>query len=123
MAKPLSDKSRIIRETIGANPDMGNAQLAELINSADDRQDDKIRVTAAEINNQKQILKKAARTATKKGRPAKTPKAAAPEAPAAPAAKQAGGPVELIDRLFDLAGDAGGMEKLKRLVDRLHEIA
>ena len=29
------------------------------------------------------------------------------------------GPVELIDRLYELADDVGGLGSLKRLVDRL----
>ena len=46
------------------------------------------------------------------------PKAASPST--APAkTKSLADPVLLIDRLFDLASDAGGMGALKRLVDRL----
>jgi hypothetical protein len=64
-------------------------------------------------------------TPKKRGRPkgsVSVPKKAAAVARATPPAvapKAQRGPVELIDRLFELAEDVGGMGALKRLVDRL----
>jgi hypothetical protein len=86
-------------------------------------------VTANDVARQRQAMKKAgaapAASTAKPGKkkpgkkagrkPAAKPAAAA--APSKPAAHR--GPVELIDRLFELADDAGGMAALKRLVDRL----
>src|SRR5260221_210515 len=58
MAKPLGPKSRLIREALGTHPDKGNTELAELINDADDRMDDKIKVTAQDVAAQRQAMKK-----------------------------------------------------------------
>jgi hypothetical protein len=128
MAKPLGPKSLLIREAITAHPDRGNTELAELIGSSDARKQDKITVTANDVAQQRQAMKKAGTApapTAKPGRkkPGKKPgrkpaaKPATVAAPSKPAAHR--GPVELIDRLFELADDAGGMAALKRLVDRL----
>jgi hypothetical protein len=58
MAKPLGPKSRLIREALGTHPDTGNTELAELINDADERMDDKIKVTAQDVAAQRQAMKK-----------------------------------------------------------------
>jgi hypothetical protein len=130
MAKPLGPKTTLIREAITANPGVQNKALAELINGSDARQQDKLKVTPFEVAEQRNRMKKAgaqlpsgatgtpATNGRKRGRPkgAATKASPAPRA-ARPAAK--GGPVELIDRLFELADDAGGLGALKRLVDRL----
>ena len=76
MAKPLGPKSRLIRAAIGANPDQGNTELADMLNGAADRKTDKIKVTANDIAQQRQALKslQAARTtaATAAAKPART---------------------------------------------------
>ena len=54
MAKPLDSKSLLIRDTIKAHPNMGNTELAEMINSSDARRDDKISVKPGDIAQQKQ---------------------------------------------------------------------
>jgi hypothetical protein len=124
MAKPLSPKSQLIREALKANPKLGNADLAKLINSSDVRKEDKIKVTATDIGNQKQALKAMNATAKKKAKTHKAPTTAATE-PRAARAKPSNGatktasPVALIDGVFDLAERCGGFRELKRLVDRL----
>jgi hypothetical protein len=138
MAKPLGPKSLLIRDAIKAHPDMGNTELAEMINSSDARKEDKISVKPGDIAQQKQAMKKAGETmpaATedsgekrhrgKGGRrragvqprsaPAEQPRAAAAESPSA-------SPVDLIDKTLDLAQQCGGVAALKRLVDRLADM-
>jgi hypothetical protein len=145
MAKPIGPKTALIREAITANPGIQNKPLAELINSSDARKEDGIKVTPFEIAEQRQRMKKvgaaipasvaSSALATsettangkKRGRPKGSgagKKTAFVEKRAATGAERKGmgakgGPVELIDRLFELAEDAGGLGALKRLVDRL----
>jgi hypothetical protein len=138
MAKPLGPKSKLIRDAIRAHPNMGNTELAELINGSDARQEDKIHVKVVEVAKQRQVLKKAGalpkatagkgrgeRGARRGGRRAAGGQAAtAPAAhprPAAPAAAAAS-PVDLIDKALDLAQQCGGVVALKRLVDRLADM-
>src|SRR3984957_5268450 len=107
MAKALGAKSRLIREAITKHPDMGNKTLAEMLNDADERMDDKIKVTANDVAQQKQAMKKAGvpapaapAEAKKRGRPkgsVNAPRATAP--PAAPP-PTAASPVDLIDKVF-----------------------
>lgn len=128
MAKPLGEKSALIREAITANPDTGNTELAAMINGSDARKLDKIKVTAQDVAAQRQALKKAGGlpagrngAARKRGRKPGRKRASATVAPAAaPAlARPKAGPVELIDRVFDMADECGGLDQLKRLVNRL----
>lgn len=58
-AKPLGAKSLLIREAIAANPELGNTELAALINDSDARKEGKIMVTAQDIASQRQAMKKA----------------------------------------------------------------
>jgi hypothetical protein len=145
MAKQPSAKSSLIREAIAANPDLGNTDLAALINGADARKQDKITVTATDVNNQKQALKAMAETAaktsaaskpaapaaakpqlTRNGTPRKKPgrkpgykkPATVPVAAAVKPAKVASA-VDVVEGVFSLAEQVGGMNQLKRLVDRL----
>jgi hypothetical protein len=146
MAKQLSAKSTVIRDAITANPDLGNTDLAALINGADARKQDKIKVTATDVSNQKQALKAMAETAaktsaapkpaaqepaarpqlTRNGVPRKKPgrkpgykkPVAAPVAVAGKPAKVASA-VDVVESVFSLAEQVGGMGQLKRLVDRL----
>jgi len=116
MAKPLGAKSKLIREALNANPDLGNKEVAELINDTDARKDDKIKISAADVANQRQALKKArhngpARKGSSASKPAQRGEQPRPAATA--------NPVELIDRVFDLARQCGGLAELKRLVDRI----
>jgi hypothetical protein len=143
MAKPLGPKSLLIREAVRAHPDMGNTELAELINSSDARQEDKIKVKPGDIAAQKQAMKKAgetipaptARGASRParkggngrrtpGRKAKAERTATRVAAAQPSPRAAAqaGPVDLIDKTLDLAQQCGGVAALKRLVDRLAEV-
>jgi hypothetical protein len=121
MAQPLGPKSILIREAITANPDKGNTELAAFLNDADDRKTDKIKVTAQDVASQKQAMKKAgvnlpvATHPKKRGRKPGSVNAAKPVA----AVARASSPIDLIDRTFALAQECGGIDQLKRLVDRL----
>jgi hypothetical protein len=127
MAKPLGPKSRLIREAIKAHLNMGNTELAELINASDARKEDRLEVTANDIAQQKTALKKkgavVATVAKKRGRPktvstpapAETVHAVTRSVPAPVVAS----PIDLIDKTFALAEECGGIEQLKRLVNRL----
>lgn len=123
MAKPLGPKSLLIRQAITAHPGKGNTELAEMLNDAEERMDDKIKVTAQDVATQRQAMKKAgtappaAKPARKK--PGRKPARAAtpPAALAVPA--PAASPVDLIDKTLDLAQQCGGLAALKKLVDRL----
>jgi hypothetical protein len=123
MAKPLSPKSALIREAIAANRKLGNTDLADLINSSDSRKEDKIKVTATDVANQKQALKELNGKAKKPKAQKATGKAA--NKPQVAHAKPSNGttktasPVALIDGVFDLAERCGGLSELKRLVDRI----
>jgi hypothetical protein len=123
MAKPLSPKSKLIREAINANPNVGNTKLAELINGSDDRKQDKIKISAGDVNQQRQALKALNGKPKKKPKPHKaaTSKAAnQPEvAQVRSSSRTPASPVELIDRVFDLAQACGGFAVLKRMVDRI----
>jgi hypothetical protein len=131
MAKPLGPKSILIRHAIKANPDLGNTEIATLINGSEDRKRDKIEVKPGDIAQQRQAMKKAgeavpapraaSKPAGKKGKGGRTRQAAAPPAGAPQPAAQAG-PVDLIDKTLDLAQQAGGVAALKRLVDRLADM-
>jgi hypothetical protein len=138
MAKPLGDKARLIRDAILAHPNLGNKELAEMINASDARKDDRIKVKPNDIAAQKQALKKVQEaspaaqeppSAPKRGRPQGSGRKPAPT-PAAEAAipavprsvlppPPASSPVDLIDKAFTLAQECGGIAQLKRLVDRL----
>ena len=68
MAKRLGEKSLVIGEAIAARVrDKGDAAIAEMLNDADERMDDKIKVTAQDVAAQKQAMKKAGATATRAG--------------------------------------------------------
>jgi hypothetical protein len=124
MAKPLGAKSLLIRDAIKAHPKMGNTGLAELIMGSDARKEDGIKVTAQDVAQQKQAMKKlaegpAATAALKpKKKPGPKPKAAIANASPAPT-KAKGSPADLIDDVFTLARKCGGLDELKRLVDRM----
>jgi hypothetical protein len=120
MAQPLGPKSILIREAILAHPDKGNTELAAFLSDADERKKDKIKVTAQDVASQKQAMKKAgieppAAEGKKRGR--KPGSKVAMMAPRPVAASSS--PVDLIDKTFALAQECGGIEQLKRLVDRL----
>jgi hypothetical protein len=138
MAKPLGEKSRIIRTAIKAHLETGNTELAEIINAAAARKEDGITVTAQDINQQKQALKKLSETASvtattapptseqpapkKRGRKPgiKSKPKTVPSSEPAPRPRAAT-PADLVDRVFLLARQCGGMGELKRLVDRLEQ--
>jgi hypothetical protein len=123
MAKPLGPKSLLIRKAIGEHPDKGNTELAEMLNDAEERMDDKIKVTAQDVATQRQAMKKAgtAPPAAKPGRkkPGRKPASAATPATTQPGPPAAASPVDLIDKTLDLAQQCGGLAALKKLVDRL----
>jgi hypothetical protein len=129
MAKPLGPKSILIRKAITAHPGKTPKEIADLLSDADERMDDKIKVTPNDVSQQKQAMKKpgaqkapaaAAKPAgngrRKPGRkPGRKPAVAAPRVTSSPASS----PVDLIDRTLALAQECGGVGQLKRLVDRL----
>jgi hypothetical protein len=115
MAKPLSPKSALIRDAITAHPNKKPKDLADLINSSDARKQDKINVTPGDVSLQKQALKQMKGSA--KPKKAATPKAVK-AAPAKAPAKSAS-VVDVVDQVFALADQVGGMAQLRRLVDRL----
>jgi hypothetical protein len=127
MARTLSPKSKLIREALKANPKLGNADLAKLINSSDARKGDKIKVTATDVGNQKQALKAMNATARKKAKAHKPAASTAANKPQAARAHSMNGatksvsPVDLVERVFDLAEQCGGLAQLKKLVDRISE--
>jgi hypothetical protein len=119
MAKPLGEKSRIIREAITANPKLGNTKVAALLNGHDDRKKDKLEFKAQDVAQQKVAMKKAAGVPIKR----RKRKAAVKPAPAAATATKKAAPahehknpVALVERVFALARDCGGMGALKDLV-------
>jgi hypothetical protein len=133
MAKPLGPKSMLIRNAIAANKGKGNKEIAEMLMDAPERMDDKIKVTANDVAQQKQAMKKAgamkvpaaaaATPATKpagngRRKPGRKP-GRKPVTAARSAAPTAASPVDLIDRTLALAQECGGVEQLKRLVDRI----
>src|SRR5262245_11432229 len=87
MAKALAPKTRIIRETILANPGLGPKALARLINEDEARQEDNVRVTPGDVANQQNAMRKAG--ASLPTAPARAPAPQAPTAPPAPAAEEA----------------------------------
>jgi hypothetical protein len=137
MAKTLGAKTLLIRDALQAHPDKSPKQIADLINASDARKQDKIEVKPIDVSQQKLALKKAAQAGPaapaeparkKPGRkPGRKPGKKATEsststsshgAPAA-APVAAANPVDLIDNVFALAEQCGGMAHLKRLVERL----
>jgi hypothetical protein len=124
MAKPLGAKSLLIRDAIKAHPKLGNKGLAELINSSDARKQDKIVVKASDVAQQRQAMKKLAEgpaaTAALKTKKKPGPKPKAVTANAAPApTKGMASPADVVNDVFTLAKKCGGLDELKRLVDRL----
>src|SRR5262249_50703174 len=128
----LGPKSMLIREAITANPGKGNTEIATMLMDAEERMDDKIKVTAQDVATQRQAMKKpgaqkapaAGATAPKhagngRGKPGRKPGRKPAVAAPRPAPTIAASPVDLIDRTLALAQDCGGVEQLKRLVDRL----
>jgi hypothetical protein len=125
MAQPLGPKSLLIREAIMANPDKGNTELAAFLNDADERMDDKFKITAQDVAAQKQAMKKAgieppAAGGKKRGRkPGQKAAASPPSVQPKASAVSSASPVDLIDKTFMLAQECGGIEQLQRLVNRL----
>lgn len=101
MAKPLSDKSKQIREAIEANADQNNHQLAELLSGRG------VRCTASDVYKQRLAMK------ALEAAEAAPPPAAPDRRPVTPA--------EAIRRLRELARDVGGMGELRLLMDVLEE--
>jgi hypothetical protein len=123
MAKPLGAKSLLIREAINTHPKMGNTALAKLIMGSDARKEDKLKVKASDVAQQRQAMKKlaespAATAARKpKKKPGPKPKGAANAAPAPTKGRIS--PADVIDGVLTLAKKSGGLDELKRLVDRM----
>lgn len=128
MAKPLGAKSILIREAINANPKKGNKEIAELLNDAPERKNDKIKVSANDVAQQKQAMKKskpaeakpAAATKTggngrkKRGRRRGQRKA---EVPAAAPAKSTKGDVFEHMAAIKRAVEQLGAAQVKRVVE------
>src|SRR4051812_14673009 len=111
---------------------MGNTELATLLAGQHSELD--LDFKPGDIAAQRQALKKLAGNGDEdegageeRGQDEAPPLAAAPQAaraterPAAPT--PVADPVALMDRVFDLARDCGGWESLRRLVDRLADLA
>ncbi len=101
MAKPISQKTQIIREALAANAGMGldSAAVASIINA-----EGKVHVKPSDVYAQRQTMKNVAGPLS--------------DGPAvAVATTKPPGTVEVIGRLFALARDVGGIDELKRLVD------
>src|SRR5262245_43000234 len=116
MAKPLGEKSRIIREAITANPKLGNTKVAALLNGHDDRKKDKLEFKAQDVAQQKVAMKKAAGVPARRRKRKATVKPAPSGATAAlkvPTAYEQQNPAALVERVFALARDCGGMGALK----------
>jgi hypothetical protein len=130
MAKPLGDKSRIIRAAITGNPDKGNKALAALLNDSQDRKNDNLTFAPEDVAKQKQAMKKpgalkvsagsgVAQTGKPRKKPGRKPNAAR-AANAAPASRTVQATtLDLIDGVLTLANQCGGIGELKRLVDRM----
>ena len=121
-------------------PDKDHKEIAEMTNDSQDRLDDKISVTPQDVAQQKKQLKKPgaaqpmaapvaapapeAPKVAKRGRPKGSggKKAASAVAAPRPVTVPSASPVDLIDGVLALAGQCGGFEHLKRLVDRLAEL-
>lgn len=58
MAKPLGAKSILIRNAITANPGKGNTDLATMLMDAEERMDDRLKITAQDVAAQRQAMKK-----------------------------------------------------------------
>src|SRR5262249_12257579 len=104
MAKPLSEKSRLVREAIQANPGLGNTEVATLLNGHEGRKKDKLAFKAADVANQRVALKKASGAPpSRRKRAARPARAATPPTAAVPMPPAANGPLELVERVFALA--------------------
>jgi hypothetical protein len=117
---------------------VGNTELADMINKSPARKEDKITVRPADIAQQKQAMKKAkpnagpvtAKNGRRKGARRKAGRrrattastTAASTAQTQPATSATGGPVDVLDKVFELAKECGGFGALKRLVDRCAEL-
>lgn len=132
MAKPLGPKSKLIRDAITANPGKGNKALADMLNSDEERQADKIKVTPNDVAQQRQAMKKAGAAKPEPAKAASKPavngrkkggrKAGAPESAKAASTSAQASPIDLLDKTLDLARQCGGVAALKRLVDRLADM-
>jgi hypothetical protein len=123
MAKPLGPKSLLIREAIKNNPHLGNTGLADLINRSDTAQKDKIKVTANDIAQQKQAMKKLGELAPAKKAAGKGGRKAAPKPTVSkaqvtiPSKAHAGSdPVEAAKQVKELV-DRYGAETVKGLAE------
>jgi hypothetical protein len=124
MAKPLGAKSLLIREAIMAHPKMGNTRIAATLNGHEARKTDKFEFKAQDVAQQKVAMKKAAGGTTRR----RKRKSAVKPAPAAATATRKAttshehkNPIVLVERVFALARDCGGMGALKDLVVLLAE--
>src|SRR2546421_2818356 len=111
---------------------MGNTELADLLAGQHSELD--IDFKPGDIAAQRQALKKLAEDGDEDedGDDGWGPDEAPPAAPAPQAARAterpatpapAADPTAVVDRVFDLARDCGGWENLRRLVDRLADLA
>src|SRR5262249_28366122 len=111
------EKSRIIREAITANPKIGNTKIATLLNGHDDRKKDKLEFKAQDVAQQKVAMNKAAGGTTRKRKVLVKPAPAAATATMkASTSQEHKNPGALVERVFALARDCGGMGALKDLV-------
>jgi hypothetical protein len=136
MAKPIGTKTRVIREGIRANPDMGNTELARLLSGQNEAAG--IDIRPSDIAAQRQALKKLAAEGGDEGEEspggtaavapggeaASTPVAPPKMTPAPPAAPVAGSGLNAAD-LVALAGlvkKAGSVEALVEILRALEQL-
>lgn len=126
MAKPLGVKARLIREALRDYPDVGNKDLAERLSAKAEGFD----IKPSDIAAQKMALKKLAAGSSEPdeedfeeellaAEPAPEPLEVVTRTAPGHSPAKAADPLDLIDEVFILARKCGGIERLKRLVDRL----
>jgi hypothetical protein len=127
MAKPLGEKSRLIRQAIADHPDMGNTALAEMLNKKHAMLD----IKAPDVGNQRTALKKLSAgpaveeeeedfedpSFTKAPPPAPTKAHQPPSVPAA-----SGLTVDDLATLRSLVAKAGGVEVLIKWLETIREM-
>lgn len=127
MAKPLGEKSKLIREAITAHPRKNSKAIADLLNKAPERANDKIRVSATDVTLQRKAMSKgsngkAAGKPGRKGTRAQSQETAAASvvALASTAPAQGDDLVAAIAALKQLVG-AYGAGTIRGLVDLLEK--
>jgi hypothetical protein len=122
----------VIRDALAESPGLRTADLVEALNDHTDRLDDKLSFSEGDVLAVRKTMKKSRQAPTiSPATPEAVPEPPAPVEVAPPkqtkprrieSETSATSPVDLIDKVFDLAKECGGIDQLKRLVDRIAEI-